>query len=389
MNNNDEMDDDLLKGAWSSRRFIHPEKSDKSPGELSKKTTLKASSEKNKKRISSSIKYGKTKSDTTGYKPLSVSDQIRIAAGFKQAVIKITSYGKGSSHIMNHLSYISRNFDIALEDNNESLLKTRQDAKDILESWESMYFDNRKNSRDTLNLVFSAPPGTNRDTFNTLTREFLNEEFEGEHDYLFAQHDDTDHPHIHSVIVLRSIDGKKLDPRKQYINQLRKRYAEKCREHGVMVEASRRFERGIAGKSTRFEMVQMRNKKQVTPAADDTLLRVVKEEMQSGRPSVDTGCAIRQVRNKQVRELFYTTAKSLRDGYLSAPDGTKKDNDLKASELLFNYANGMPNEMTRADYLKLLVNNKSLKKRGKGAHIRGQGLVVPDQKIKDIDPEIN
>ena len=385
MSNNNEIDDGLLDDAWSSRRFIHQDKSEDKKSKLVKNNAREKNTEGHKKRIDASIKYGKKEGEPGGYKPLSVSEQIRIAAGFKQAVVKITSYGKGRDHIMNHLSYISRNFDIPLEDNTGSLLNTKGDSKSLLESWEAIYFDTRKNARDTLNLVFSSPPGTNRKTFHTLTREFLNEEFEGQHDYLFAQHDDTDHPHIHSVIVLRSIEGKKLDPRKQYINQLRKRYAEKCREHGVMVEASRRFERGIAGKSTRFEMVQMRSKKQVTPKADEKLLDVVKTEMQSGQGSANTGQTIRSARNKQVRALFYNTAKSLHDGYMSAPDDMKKDKDLKAAQLLFDYAKGMPNEMTRADYLKQLIGENALMKMKSGAEIPTVDNVLKGKKDCGFD----
>ena len=385
MSNNNEVDAGLLDGAWSSRRFIHQDKFDDNKSKLYKNNVREKKQEGHKKRIDASIKYGKKEGESGGYQSLSVSEQIRIAAGFKQAIVKITSYGKGGNHVMNHLSYISRNFDIPLEDNTGSLLNTRQDSKSLLESWEAIYFDTRKNARDTLNLVFSAPPGTNRETFHTLTREFLNEEFEGQHDYLFAQHNDTDHPHIHSVIVLRSIEGKKLDPRKQYINQLRKRFAEKCREHGVMVEASRRFERGIAGKSTRFEMVQMRNKKQITPKADEKLLNVVKAEMQSGQGSANTGQTIRSARNKQVRALFYNTAKSLHDGYMTAPDGMKKDKDLKAAQLLFDYAKGMPNEVTRAEYLKQLIDRSSLTRSIKKVDLQDGFYKKKSGKHIDID----
>ena len=388
MSNNNEINDGLLDDAWSSRRFVNSNKIDDNNTNKINKTEQNNTGGKNKKRISSSVKYGKKKGESGGYQPLSVPEQIRIAAGLKQAIVKVTSYGKGSSHIMNHLTYISRNFDIPLEGNSDSLLKTKPDASALLDSWDSIYFDTRKNARDTVNLVFSTPPGTNRDTVNTLTREFLKEEFDDEHDYLFAQHNDTDHPHIHAVIVLRSTDGKKLDPRKQYINQLRKRYAEKCREHGVMLEASRRFERGIAGKSTHFDVVQMRKKKQFTPAADEKLMNIVKTEMQSDQGRADTGQAIRQARNTQVRATFYNTAKSLYDGYVQAPDGMKKDKDLQAAQLLFDYAKGMPNEVTRAEYLKQLIDRSASARSIKNAAPDLQDGFYKKKSGKHIDLDI-
>ena len=388
MSNNNEINDGLLDDAWSSRRFVNSNKIDDSKTDKINKNAQNSSGEKNKKRISSSVKYGKKKGESCEYKPLSVAEQIRIAAGLKQAIVKVTSYGKGCTHIMNHLAYISRNFDIPLEGNNDSLLKTKPDASALLDSWDSIYFDTRKNARDTVNLVFSTPPGTNRDTVNTLTREFLKEEFEDEHDYLFAQHNDTDHPHVHAVIVLRSTEGKKLDPRKQYINQLKKRYAEKCREHGVMLEASRRFERGITGKATNFSMVQMRMKKQVTPAADEKLMNIVKTEMQSDQGRADTGQAIRQARNTQVRATFYNTAKSLYDGYVQAPDGMKKDKDLQAAQLLFDYAKGMPNEVTRAEYLKQLIDRSASARSIKNAAPDLQDGFYKKKSGKHIDLDI-
>jgi hypothetical protein len=349
----------FLDSAGHSRRFVRV----KSFEEIDRKPHHRESAKEKaidikNKRIDSSVKYGKVKNESNVYKPLSISEQIRIASGMKQAIVKVTSYGKGAKHIMNHLSYISRNFMLELEDQNGALLLKKEDSMELISTWDSIYFDGRKNGRDTLHMIFSAPPETNRGTFKTLTREFLQSEFKGEHDYVFVQHDDTDHPHVHAMICLRSILGKKLDPRKEYLNQMRKRFSEKCREHGVMVDASRRFERGISGKSTRSELVHMRQKKQVMPNVDLKLLSMVKEEIQSNIPTPDTGELIRKTRNQAVKSNFYNTAKLLYQDHLKTPDLKK----VETAQLLLNFSKTFPEEITRADSLKKIITNK----RGKG-----------------------
>ena len=150
-----------------------------------------------------------------------------------------------------------------------------------------------------------------------------------------------------------------------------------------MLEASRRFERGISGKSTHFDVVQMRKKKQFTPAADEKLMNIVKTEMQSDQGRADTGQAIRQTRNTQVRAMFYNTAKSLYEGCIQAPDGMKKDKDIQAAQLLFDYAKGMPNEVTRAEYLKQLIDRSDSTRSMKNVDL--QDGLYKKKTDKDID----
>ena len=300
---------------------------------------------------------------------------------YKSEPLQVTSYGKGINKIMKHLAYISRNFDLALEDQDKSLLNSRENVNELLSSWESIYFDNRKNTRDTAHLMFSVPPKTDRAIFNKLTREFLQEEYEGEHDYLFVQHNDTEHPHIHSVICLRSINGEKLDPRKKYLNELRKSFAKKCRDHGIMLDSSRRFERGLSGKSVKSELVQMREKRNSLPHVDKQLLDRVKNEMVTNKKVVNTGELVRKQRNQKFRDQFYNTAKKLYENYMTTPEGQRKDKDIKAAKLLFDYSKEFPNEITRADYLKELLHKESSKEIGKKSDFLGLKELVNEKKI--------
>lgn len=346
-----DIDDGLLDGAGRSRRFIQPYRHEEQIEEQRRKH-FKKNKNRTKNKINDDIKYGNKKNSTPEYNELTTSEQIRIAAGFQQAIVKVTSYGKGVNKILHHIAYITRNFDLPLEDQDQSLLKSSNDASDLLSTWQSIYFDKKANSRDTVHLVFSAPPGTCRTTFKDLTREFLSEQYEGEHDYLFVQHDDTEHPHIHSVICLRSINGQKLDPRKKYLHELRKKFAEKCRDNGIMLDSSKRFERGLSGKSVKSEFVHMREKRQIIPQADKQLIARVQRELSSGIVPPNTGESVRKTRNQTIKSQFYKTAKKLYETYMSATEDKRQDKDIKAAKLLFDYSKTIPGEMTRSDYLK-------------------------------------
>lgn len=360
MSNYIDDEEGTLDGSGKSRRFVSPYLYDELLEENQRKNRTK-SQEKKAKKVNEKLKYGNKINDVFSSEELSTADQIRIAAGFQQAIVKITGYGKEPNKIMKHLAYISRNYDLPLEDHEQSLLHSQNNVRDLLSSWESIYFDNRKDSRHTAHMIFSVPPKTDRGVFKQLTREFLKEEFGGEHDYVFVQHDDTEHPHIHSVICLRSLNGKKLDPRKKYLSELRKNFAKKCREHGVMLDASRRFQRGLSGKSVKSELVHLRDKRNTTPRVDRILIERVKNEMSSTVPSANTGDLIRNERNKKLRDQFYTTAKSLYQNYLATPEEKRNEKELTASKLLLDYSKKLPKELTRADYLKELLGKETSK----------------------------
>ncbi|STX39282.1 relaxase/mobilization nuclease domain-containing protein [Legionella feeleii] len=368
----------FLEEAWQSRRFVSPFMQDELLEERKRK---KSQFNKNRKPspIAAHIKYGNRKNEIAYYEELSTAEQIRIAAGFQQAIVKVTSYGKGFDKVLNHLVYISRDFDLPLENQDKSLLQTRDDSIDLLSSWQSVFFDNRKNARDTVHLVFSAPPGTNRATFKQLTREFLSEEYEGEHDYLFVQHDDTEHPHIHSVICMRSIEGKKLDPRKKYLRELRQRYAKKCRENGILLASSRRFERGLLGKSTKSELVHMREKRQHFPHVDQALIERVKQEIHTKDFFGNAGDERKLTRNQLMRSKFYNTAKTLYDNYMKAEASKRLDKDIKAAKLLLDYAKTFPQEKSRADYLREALQKKSVTPLSRGSK----------SKETDFEPDLN
>ncbi|MBX9703483.1 MAG: relaxase/mobilization nuclease domain-containing protein [Silvanigrellaceae bacterium] len=389
MTTNNDIEEGLLDDAGSSRRFVKHDKYEELK-EGKRRKALNKSKKKASHPIDNIIKYGNKKNSNREYKSLSTAAQIRIAAGFQQAILKVTSYGKGFDKIFSHIAYITRDFDLPLEDQDRSLLKTRDEAQDLLTTWQAIFFDNRANSRDTVHMVFSAPPGTCRNTFKQLTREFLSEQYNNIHDYVFVEHNDTEHPHIHSILCLRSHNGQKLDPRKKYLNELRKQFAEKCREKGIMLDASRRFERGLAGQSSKSAFVQMREKRQTTPLADKRLINRVTLEIASQIDTNNTSDKLRKNRNQNIKSQFYKTAKKLYEAYMAADEGHRQDKDIQAAKLLFDYSKQIPSEMTRADYLKEILKKDSLQAFGKVSDFLGLSEILKKQqdKFKQKDLEL-
>lgn len=342
--------DDL---AYRRGRLYRPESSD----DNAKKSNASKSSKEGFNRLA----YGYRKHHKYQYKPLEISEQIRIAQELPQAVIKVTKYGKGASKINAHIKYISRKYTLELEDQDGIKYSTQESLENIVETWSEIYFDFKDDStqkrtpRDTVHMVFSVPPCSDRKAFRDATSELLKDEFEGRNDYLFVEHADTEHPHIHAVIVLRTIQGKKLNPRKEYLHYLRKKYAEFCREKGIEVEASRRFERGLSGSSLNSKMTQMRKSRGIIPEADGRLVNAVKTDYSNIKSARSKK---RSARNRSMRSHFLNTAKNLYEKAKQAVGQDEVQRLASTSKLLHDFAQQMPSEPTLPELLLEKVSQK-------------------------------
>jgi hypothetical protein len=273
---------------------------------------------------------------------------LQTASRKTQAVFKISSYGKGQHKIAVHLSYISRRGKLELEDQDGNKLLSLQEQKQILKSWSPDFGDNPR-SRDTMHLVLSMPPGSDREKTLDAARKFLKKEYkDSSHEYMFVAHNDTDHPHVHVVIKMVSRYGNKLNPRKAYLHQVRKEYASICRSHGIDVEASSRVERGLAGQSQRSEFAQMKKCKR-TPQANINLVEKVKAEQQL-RNILDHPSQEKMIKSNQIiRKRYSDKAMELAHMSHKAKDMTEQRKYYRASRLFNKYAQSFPMETTRGE----------------------------------------
>jgi hypothetical protein len=288
-----------------------------------------------------------------------LADMLQTASRKTQAIYKISSFGKSQKKIAAHLSYISRRGQLELEDQNGNKFSSLKEQQTALDLW-SEDFSGNPRSRNTMHLVLSTPPGTNRDNALKAAKEFLEVEYkDGGHEYLFVVHNDTDHPHVHAVVKMVSSYGNKLNPRKAYLNRVRQEYAKICRSHGIQLEASPRAERGLSGPSTRSQFVQMRRRVR-QPQADINQIDKVKNEQQLGNKSWHLSEEKVLRRNQIIRKRYIDNARKLMQGASLIFDHIEQVNNIAAARKLYRHSMTLSVEHSRAKAItKRLIGNIS------------------------------
>ncbi len=173
----------------------------------------------------------------------------RVAARTPEVMVRISGKAKGGKHVEEHLRYITRNGDLTAEDESGRLVTGRRMVKETAAAWmEGSGLNRRSNSRDTVNVILSMPPGTDRDKLLDAARQFGREIFGAEHSYLLVRHDDTDHPHCHLTVRSLGFSGRRLNPKRDDLQAWRVAFAAACRQHGIAAEATPRRTRGVVRK---------------------------------------------------------------------------------------------------------------------------------------------
>lgn len=175
------------------------------------------------------------------------------AAGLKkpEVMVKIPTRGSSKSGLKaaaSHLDYISRNGKLTLENQDGEKITGKADIKNlVLDQWGKLGIAPETKYKETLNVVLSMPPETDPLAVKNAARDFAKEVFKG-HQYVFVEHTDEKHPHVHICVTMRDELGKKMNPRKNDLFQWRVKFAEKMREHGVDCAATKRQHRGVIQK---------------------------------------------------------------------------------------------------------------------------------------------
>lgn len=186
----------------------------------------------------------------------SVATKERVARTAKktaEVIVKISGGGKNMKHIKAHMDYISRNGEVEIEDENGDIHKGVDAVRDVRDAWAKgkigIPYEGEKR-KEAFNIVLSMPPGTDRQSVKDAAREFAKQEF-GNHQYIFAAHDDEKHPHVHLTVKAVGNDGIRLNPRKGDLQFWREQFAEKLRDQGIEANATPRRERGVVQKAER------------------------------------------------------------------------------------------------------------------------------------------
>lgn len=209
----------------------------------------------------------------------------RIVRRAPEVMVKITGRTKSVAHLKSHLAYITRNGELDAETEQGATLAGRSGLKDLQQRWEDDAGLDNKRRRDgslSVNIILSMPAGTDAVAVKDSARAFAIETFGYNHDYVFVQHLDDKHPHVHLTVRSLGHDGKRLNPRKADLQAWRERFAGELRLRGVVAEATPRRTRGRVRKADRGAVLALRKRK-ITPEVDRLARKEVLSEVRGGK----------------------------------------------------------------------------------------------------------
>jgi len=270
----------------------------------------------------------------------------RIVRRAPEVMVKITGRTKGVAHLRSHLAYITRNGELDAETEQGAALTGRSGLKDLQQRWEDDAGLDDKRRRDgslSVNIILSMPAGTDAIAVKDSARAFAIETFGYNHDYVFVQHLDDKHPHVHLTVRSLGHDGKRLNPRKADLQAWRERFASELRLRGIAAEATPRRTRGRVRKADRGAVLALRNRK-ITPDVDRLGRKEVLSEERGGRPAKHPWDEQIKSRQDAIRRRYLDYAAELQSS------GTARDDAL--ARQIRQFVKDMPAVETRRHVLK-------------------------------------
>ncbi|MCX2865534.1 conjugal transfer protein TraS [Paucibacter sp. PLA-PC-4] len=191
-----------------------------------------------------------------------------------QVMVKVTGGGRGMGAIAAHFRYISKNGQLAFEDERGVVRQDKEALHDLAEQWRwgGSLIEETSPRREAFNLMLSMPRGTNAQIVLMAAREFAQIELK-DHFYVMVLHEHQENPHVHLSVRAESMSGRRLNPRKADLQRWRETFAERLRGYGIEAEATRQATRG---EGRRYEHLWQRK------AREEGRLRTAPEPMKSG-----------------------------------------------------------------------------------------------------------
>lgn len=115
-------------------------------------------------------------------------------------------------------------------------------AASVYEQWRPQFSGRER--RNAYHLLFSARAGTDANAVMAAARAVMEERAPG-YKFVLAHHKDTKHVHIHAMVQARSADGERLKFYKPDLAAWRETFAEKARENGIAMVATRRMDHAM------------------------------------------------------------------------------------------------------------------------------------------------
>ncbi len=255
----------------------------------------------------------------------------RIVKKAPEVMVKITGKTKTIGHLKSHLEYITRNGELAAETEVGAVMEGRHGLHDIQAQWaDDAALDARRRQDGPLshNIILSMPPGTDPVAVKDAVRAFALETFGGRHDYVFVQHLDDEHPHVHLTVRSLGYDGKRLNPRKADLATWREQFAGELRLRGVEAEATPRRARGKVRKGERG-VVRAIRKRGEQPRVERLAREGIVREVRAGKSAAPPWETKTRERQMAIKEAYRRQAEELQRSVSAA------DCDLATQVLLF------------------------------------------------------
>jgi type IV secretion system T-DNA border endonuclease VirD2 len=287
----------------------------------------------------------------------------RIVRKTPEVMVKITGRCRGFAHVREHLNYITRNGEIAAEGPDGSQVYGRGTVNEVAQTWWAQRGagpgTRRSNSPETVNFMLSMPKNTDRDRFAQAAKAFADKAFGGNHDYLIADHRDTDHTHVHLTVRARGFDGTRLNPNKAELQMWREWMAHELRAKGIEAEATPRRARGVVTKykNQAVKHLDMRGASRVQRAKVVEAVRQVSAGVDAKELPWETATREKQ---KEIRSAWTKLADTFQ---MQGADGVKFAAEIR------RFVAEMPAVKTEREALRETVVEQLQKQRGRGGDV--------------------
>lgn len=314
-----------------------------------------------KPRKGKNIRGGSAKMQSRASKKLSAPSMNGVLKGIAkkapEVMVKITGGGKNMGQIKAHMDYISRNGNLALEDELGELHIGMEALKDLRHFWKESGYgipetgDRRK---EAINVILSMPAGTDREAVRNAASDFAKEHFSN-HQYVFVSHEDEKHSHVHICIKKVDKDGQRIFPNRDDLQSWRNSFAEHLKDYGIEANASSRRLRGAINKEEEQAIVHM-DKEHSEGQRDQpsivSQIRVDKAEQEAAGLLPKDEHKVKKIieSRKSLVGVYGRVAKELLKG-----DGEER----QTAALLVNYLQNLPAPKTKHQQMVEQLKNKN------------------------------
>lgn len=242
----------------------------------------------------------------------------RIVNHAPEVIVSVSSRVVGRPALREHLKYVSRDGQLALEDRDGNPLIGRSRLFELAEDWteQSQLSRSRTSAATSLTMVLAMPPPTDAAIVQDAARAFARKAFQDRFDYVFVLHTDASHPHVHMAVRLDGRDRTRLNPFKPELHEWRRIFAEALRERGVEAEATPRIMRGLTRKGEHPALRRIRLKFEAGLGEPARNLRDAYEKAARAAFFGETELTEHEVRivemQRQIRQAYRERAELLR-----------------------------------------------------------------------------